>query len=128
MDDSDNCQSGAGNPERNFFCFCCGWKSMTEETGGGSYEICQVCFWEDDGSQDADPEYAGGANEPCLYDCRANYDKYGAVEERFKSNVKQPHELGITERVFRPRREDEPKPVPQQAASAAEQGENDDSS
>lgn len=32
----------------------------------GSYEICTVCFWEDDAVMNANPDYWGGANDVCL--------------------------------------------------------------
>lgn len=44
-----------------FACPCCGYKTFIEEPNG-SYDICQVCSWEDDPIQLADPNYEGGAN------------------------------------------------------------------
>jgi hypothetical protein len=54
----------------------------------GSYDICEVCFWEDDGVQLLDPAFAGGANAPSLMECQANYARVGACEERFVDNVR----------------------------------------
>jgi hypothetical protein len=39
----------------------------------GEYEICEICGWEDDPVQSADPDYAGGANEESLNECRAKW-------------------------------------------------------
>lgn len=44
-------------------CPCCGSRVITTL---GAYEICNVCGWEDDPVQSADPDYAGGANELSL--------------------------------------------------------------
>ena len=40
-------------------CACCGFATLP---AGSVYEICQLCGWQDDGVQNADPDYAGGAN------------------------------------------------------------------
>src|SRR5579885_3179586 len=34
-----------------YSCPCCGYKTLDER---GGYDICPVCFWEDDGQDDAD--------------------------------------------------------------------------
>lgn len=44
-------------------CPCCGAKTISEP---GQYEICDVCDWEDDPVQSAEPDYAGGANHISL--------------------------------------------------------------
>ncbi|MBX7245708.1 MAG: hypothetical protein K1X53_09415 [Candidatus Sumerlaeaceae bacterium] len=44
-------------------CPCCGARTLDQF---GLYEICEVCHWEDDPSQFADPTLAGGANHLSL--------------------------------------------------------------
>lgn len=44
-------------------CPCCGSRTIGEV---GAYEVCDVCGWEDDPVQLADPTYAGGANAESL--------------------------------------------------------------
>jgi len=44
-----------------FTCPCCGYKTLDEEAMG-TYEICELCGWEDDAVQNSDPDYVGGAN------------------------------------------------------------------
>jgi hypothetical protein len=56
----------------------------------GSFEICQVCFWEDDGVQFDDPDYEGGANKVSLRQARENFRQFGASDLRFTSNVRPP--------------------------------------
>lgn len=71
-----------------FPCPCCGHLTLHDQPG--SYDICHVCFWEEDGVQLRWPDYAGGANRPSLIDSQANFVRYGAMEERFTGNVRPP--------------------------------------
>lgn len=61
-------------------CPCCGF--LTLENEYGSYAICPVCGWEDDGVQLANPTSAGGANLKSLAEAQ---DK---TLKKFPSNVK----------------------------------------
>jgi hypothetical protein len=51
-------------------CPCCGSRVLTAL---GGYEICEVCEWEDDPVQSADPGYAGGANMLSLNQAREEW-------------------------------------------------------
>jgi len=51
-------------------CPCCGSRVLTTL---GRYEICEVCEWEDDPVQSADPDYTGGANKLSLNQARAEW-------------------------------------------------------
>ena len=72
-----------------FPCPCCGNKTLDKEPPG-TYDICPVCFWEDDPIQFADPNSAGGANSPSLITARANYELFGACEEEMLDYVRAP--------------------------------------
>lgn len=61
-----------------------------ERAGPGTYDVCPVCYWEDDPIQFADPDYAGGANEGSLNEDRANFRAFGACEEEFVQYVRPP--------------------------------------
>lgn len=81
----------AARPEAHLPCHCCGCLTIRER---GSYEICKVCFWEDDPGQT--PEFdEGGANPLGLEDARKNYRDIGACEPNMLPNVRAPyaHEL-----------------------------------
>ena len=56
-----------GSPTCLAACPCCESKVIGEP---GAYEICEVCNWEDDPTQSADPTYAGGANRMSLVQAR----------------------------------------------------------
>jgi hypothetical protein len=68
-------------------CACCGFNTIGEK---GNYEICPICYWEDDGVQEADPWFEGGANVASLYQAQLDFQTYGVMEERFISNVRKP--------------------------------------
>jgi len=56
----------------------------------GTYEICPVCYWEDDAIQNNDFKYIGGANEVSLEQAKSNFKKYGAIESKFMKDVRGP--------------------------------------
>jgi hypothetical protein len=77
-------------------CHCCGYKTLDEEPPG-TYVICSICFWGDDGVQYDDPDYDGGANIPSIRQAQKNFLEFGACEERFielkpnKFDIKDPN-------------------------------------
>jgi hypothetical protein len=56
----------------------------------GSYEICPVCFWEDDGARFRWPTMAGGANKVSLIETQRNYQDFGACDEHGRRFVRPP--------------------------------------
>lgn len=70
-------------------CPCCGCKTLRER---GRFQICQICFWEDDGQDDHDADVVrGGPNGLLsLAQARANYRKLDACEDRFVGDVRRP--------------------------------------
>ena len=55
----------------------------------GGFDICKVCFWEDDGQDEADAQTVrGGPNGSLsLSEARHNFLKFGVCEARFTNNV-----------------------------------------
>ena len=70
-------------------CPCCGYKTL-EERGG--FDICPVCFWEDDGQDEVDAETRRpfSPNHMSLAQGRENYRRIGATEERLLQYVRPP--------------------------------------
>ncbi len=66
-------------------CPCCHYITLSER---GQYEICPVCFWEDDGSED--PEEYSGPNHITLQEGRDNYACFGACDQAAKKHVRKP--------------------------------------
>lgn len=71
-----------------FPCPCCGY--LVFEEPPGSFDICPICYWEDDVSQLRFPEAGGGANSHSLIQAQKNFMALGATEERFTSYVRSP--------------------------------------
>ena len=70
-----------------FPCPCCRYHTLAEER---RWEICPICFWEDDPLQCDEPDYAGGVNEESLEEARRNFKAFGASSRRDLSNVRPP--------------------------------------
>lgn len=89
-----------------FVCPCCGCRTLDER---GAYDICPVCFWEDDAYivmcdgklkglrfegelRDEDVlDVPSGANHGLtLREGRENYRRLGACEESMRMHVRKP--------------------------------------
>ncbi|MFI7284635.1 CPCC family cysteine-rich protein [Micromonospora chersina] len=72
-----------------YACPCCGYLTLDER---GSYEICPVCFREDDGQDDHDVDRVrGGPNRDLsLSVARRNFAEFGAADRRNLRHVRPP--------------------------------------
>src|SRR5581483_5244298 len=72
-------------------CPCCGCYTLD---GRGQYDICPVCFWEDDDATEEygkpAPERPEGPNHIHLWQARQNYLDFGASEKRLIQYVRLP--------------------------------------
>ena len=94
------------NKRRKFECLCCGCFTLDER---GGYDICPVCYWEDDaylvctndkiegvlvsrGVSDSQLlDIPSGANHGLtLREGRENFQKFGACERDMKKYVRPP--------------------------------------
>ncbi len=73
---------------KKYTCPCCGYKTIDSD---GDYDICPVCYWEDDPFQKMN-EYDLGANKIPLIEAQKNYLLYGACEETATQFVRKPAE------------------------------------
>ncbi len=62
-------------------CDCCGSTSLGEKD---TFEICDICGWEDDNVQREYPQFAGGANRGSLEDCRLEWRNRGVLSTKDK--------------------------------------------
>jgi uncharacterized protein YjbI with pentapeptide repeats len=78
-------------------CPCC--YSLTL-TGRGRFEICGVCYWEDDGQDDIDADKVlGGPNgDLSLTHGRANYARLRASDPLYTASVRRPTKAELTPR------------------------------
>lgn len=74
---------------KKYPCPCCGYGTLSEEPPG-TFEICPVCYWEDDNVQYDDPNYEGGANGISLHKARENFKKFGAIDQDVVDRVRLP--------------------------------------
>jgi hypothetical protein len=74
-----------------YACPCCGYLTL-EERGG--FEICEVCFWEDDGQDDPDADVVlGGPNGVLsLTQARQNFARIGASGPSWVDSVRPPRD------------------------------------
>ena len=69
----------------------------------GSYNICDVCGWEDDHVQLANPRMGGGANRESLVEAQATALQRFPIEMKWAEGFER-------DRSWRPLREDEKAP------------------
>jgi hypothetical protein len=85
--DSDQRPSKTTPNGVRYQCLCCGYFTLEDLH---LYDICPVCFWEDDPVQKVEPSFRGDANHPSLNEARRNFQTLGAVEQRLVQFVRQP--------------------------------------
>jgi Cysteine-rich CPCC len=83
-----------GKLATRFRCPCCGLKTLEAP---GALALCPVCWWEDDGQEDADvSEVRLTVNgELSLAEARSFYSRCGAAHPRFLPYVRKPLESDL---------------------------------
>ena len=71
----------------NEYCPCCGYNTFNPENRL-DYDICSICFWEDDPDQ-FKFIHDTGANRVSLVQARENFKNFGACEEEMKKNTRR---------------------------------------
>lgn len=79
-------------------CPCCGYRTLTIR---GEYDICRVCWWEDDGqdNETADKKIGGPNGMVSLTRARYNFIKFGIFDPARKDlhkikDSKEDYEMG----------------------------------
>jgi hypothetical protein len=85
-------EASVSQPEQpgiSYRCPCCRFRTLTCR---GGFEICEVCFWEDDGQDDHDADVVrGGPNASLsLSQARENFRLYGACDRGSVHHVRKP--------------------------------------
>jgi len=76
-----------------YTCPYCGYIIFDEFPG--SYEICSICFWEDDAVQLYYPVSGGGANRVSLIEAQVNYFQFGSCGQRLVNSTREPTDEDI---------------------------------
>lgn len=82
-------------------CPCCGRKTITER---GDFDICKVCWWEDDGTDNNSSDTTGGPNyDVSLAKARYNFIIHEIYDERRKDlkENKDPKDKYHIGRIFK---------------------------
>jgi Cysteine-rich CPCC len=80
-------------------CPCCDYFTLEEPH---AWEICHICFWEDDGIYLDRPDFGSGANHGMtLRQARENFRLLGACEATMLENVLPASERGKFKREVR---------------------------
>ena len=86
---------------KKYPCPCCGYETLPEKPPG-TFNICAICFWEDDGYQFDNPDFEGGANHPSLRQAQKNFLDFGAIESRLIEYVRKPTEKDVRDPHWEP--------------------------
>jgi hypothetical protein len=81
-------------------CPCCGHLIFREPPG--SYDICEICFWEDDIVMLRWPTTGGGANHVSLVEAQGNYADFGASDLAHRVHVRPATDDDLIEPGWRP--------------------------
>ena len=79
-----------------YACPCCGYYTIDLDQGYPCYDICPVCFWEDDPDQREDETLEDCANKISLIEARENYKKFGACDKQYLKFVRKPERKELT--------------------------------
>jgi hypothetical protein len=81
--------TGDPSPEARFRCPCCGCRTLEAPA---ALALCPVCWWEDDGQEDADASDIRLTvnGHLSLTEARASYLRCGAADPRFLRYVRKP--------------------------------------
>lgn len=87
--------------EKKYTCPCCGYKTLNEEPDY-SYEICKICYWEVDSTQQRDPDDDVGANYVSLRQAQKNFKKFRASSEDYLNYVRKPNQSDEKDSNWKP--------------------------
>ncbi len=68
-------------------CPICGYHTLEERF---NYEICTICFWEDDTQVKLTEDLFSEANKLKVSEAQVNYMLHGVVDGNYKDNARKP--------------------------------------
>lgn len=82
-----------------FTCPCCGYKALDEQFG---WDICPICYWEDDPLQFDEVDLEGGANTVSLRQAQKNFVEFGSCEKNMLGCVRKPDIYDVKDENWKP--------------------------
>lgn len=79
----------SSNNQAEYECPCCCNLTFYDKPGG-TFDICPVCFWEDDDLSTTSPEQTFDINKVSLNQAKINYKEFGACEKGMVLHVRSP--------------------------------------
>jgi len=74
---------------KRYLCPYCGYKTL-DIPRGESFEICEVCFWQNDAYQLSNPDDEAGPNRVSLKQAQKNFMDFVACEREMLQHVRAP--------------------------------------
>ncbi|MEL7607369.1 MAG: CPCC family cysteine-rich protein [Sedimentibacter saalensis] len=85
---------------KKYTCPCCGYKTLDDEH---EYDICPVCYWEDDYLQFENVDLKSGANNGIsLRQAQKNFIEFGACERDMIMYVRKPNIHDVRDKNWKP--------------------------
>lgn len=84
---------------KKYTCPCCGYKTLEDSH---EYDICPICFWEDDFVQFNAVDFKGGANHVSLRQAQKKFVEFGACEIKMLSHVREPSIYDVKDENWKP--------------------------
>lgn len=80
-------------------CPCCGYKTLGERK---AWEICPICFWEDEPTPDPYVASGGPNGSLSLYEAQQNFVAIGASDHASLAHVRRPLSTDQRDPLWRP--------------------------
>jgi Cysteine-rich CPCC len=82
-----------------YTCPCCGYKTLDKRF---EYDICPICYWEDDPTQFYNTYEICGPNHISLVHAQINFLKFGACDRKCIDSVRKPNKKVIKNLTWKP--------------------------
>ena len=98
---------GGAPPTTWHACPCCGYRTLPSRV---MYELCPICYWEDDPNQADQPTSDDGANGASLIDAQQTFLRIGAMHEDYLSDTRPPMPIEARDPDWEPFGQTHPTP------------------
>jgi hypothetical protein len=90
---------GVNEATEKFPCPACGYLTSSFP---GSFDLCPICWWEDDPVQLQCPDQRGGANGPSLIESQRHFAECSASDPALRDKVQPPGPADRRDPKWRP--------------------------